>query len=221
MGAGKALRSKGTAKAVGRVGAGAVSALCVLSFSLLACPQPAFADEGPVFPAPSATLPMPGSETPSEEPVVPVEDPVPTEEPATEPVQPVPAEPSFQPAVPAEVVTVPPAAVVSAPVVSTPEVTVAENTLAAEAPAPEPTIEKSAEPTESGAVVPSHATPSATTGQQEQEQQAIPVRAVISAATGSPLGVQLITVALLLAAGYAYFRLLGSKGMRTPTRPVK
>ena len=37
------------------------------------------------------------------------------------------------------------------------------------------------------------------------------IQAAVAAATGSPLAVQLITVLILLAAGFAYFRFLGGK----------
>jgi hypothetical protein len=40
------------------------------------------------------------------------------------------------------------------------------------------------------------------------------VQAVVAAATGSPLVVQLITVLILLGVGFAYFRFLGSKRAR-------
>ena len=38
------------------------------------------------------------------------------------------------------------------------------------------------------------------------------VQAAVAAATGSPLGVQVLTVLILLAAGAVYFRAMGSKG---------
>jgi hypothetical protein len=41
------------------------------------------------------------------------------------------------------------------------------------------------------------------------------IQAAATAATGSPLGVQLVTVVVLLAAGFAYFRAMGSKGRVT------
>jgi hypothetical protein len=40
-------------------------------------------------------------------------------------------------------------------------------------------------------------------------------------ATGSPLGVQLITVLVLLAVGFCYFRFLGSKSGHPAARPGK
>ena len=42
------------------------------------------------------------------------------------------------------------------------------------------------------------------------------VKAAVAVATGSPLGIQLITVLILLGAGLAYFRFLGGK---TRVRP--
>jgi hypothetical protein len=44
------------------------------------------------------------------------------------------------------------------------------------------------------------------------------VQAAVAVATGSPLGIQLITVLILLGAGLAYFRFLGGK---TIVRPAK
>jgi hypothetical protein len=41
------------------------------------------------------------------------------------------------------------------------------------------------------------------------------IQAAVTAATGSPFGVQLITVLVLLAAGLAYFRALGARGRAT------
>ncbi|MET3165334.1 UNVERIFIED_ORG: uncharacterized protein HemX [Arthrobacter sp. UYEF10] len=84
--------------------------------------------------------------------------------------------------------------------------------------APEPTVTSSPE-TESAAAVPPSPTASNTPAQEQSE--ASPVQAVVSVATGSPLGVQLLTVALLVGAGFAYFRVLGSKGMRTLSRSAK
>ncbi|NUU33215.1 hypothetical protein [Arthrobacter sp. C9C5] len=41
------------------------------------------------------------------------------------------------------------------------------------------------------------------------------VQAAVTAAAGSPFGVQVATVLVLLAAGFAYFRALGTKGRVT------
>ncbi|MGO4492121.1 hypothetical protein AB4Y86_08520 [Arthrobacter sp. 2YAF22_2] len=52
--------------------------------------------------------------------------------------------------------------------------------------------------------------------------QAAPViQAAVAAATGSPFGVQLVTVLILLGAGLAYFRALGGKGARTSPKAGK
>ena len=47
------------------------------------------------------------------------------------------------------------------------------------------------------------------------------IDAVVATATGSPLYVQFLTVLVLIGAGIAYFRFLGSKGTRVPSKPVK
>jgi hypothetical protein len=47
------------------------------------------------------------------------------------------------------------------------------------------------------------------------------IDAVVATATGSPLYVQLLTVLVLIGAGIAYFRVLGSKGTRVPSKSVK
>ncbi len=47
------------------------------------------------------------------------------------------------------------------------------------------------------------------------------IDAVVATATGSPLYVQLLTVLVLIGAGMAYFRVLGSKGTRVPSKSVK
>lgn len=47
------------------------------------------------------------------------------------------------------------------------------------------------------------------------------IDSVVTTASGSPFYVQVLTVALLLGAGFLYFRVLGSKGRRSPIRPGK
>ena len=47
------------------------------------------------------------------------------------------------------------------------------------------------------------------------------VKAAVAVATGSPLGIQLITVLILLGAGLAYFRFLGGKTMVRPRQGGK
>ncbi|MDQ0677294.1 hypothetical protein QFZ30_000676 [Arthrobacter pascens] len=46
------------------------------------------------------------------------------------------------------------------------------------------------------------------------------VQTAVAVATGSPLAVQLLTVLLLIVAGLAYSRVLGSKGTRVPSKAV-
>lgn len=47
------------------------------------------------------------------------------------------------------------------------------------------------------------------------------IDAVVATASGSPIYVQLLTVVGLIGAGIAYFRVLGSKGTRVPSKSVK
>ncbi|WP_167467914.1 hypothetical protein [Arthrobacter oryzae] len=47
------------------------------------------------------------------------------------------------------------------------------------------------------------------------------IQAAVAVATGSPLGVQLITVLILLGAGLAYFRFLGGKSQNSPVKAGK
>ena len=44
------------------------------------------------------------------------------------------------------------------------------------------------------------------------------VQAAVAVATGSPLAVQVLTVLVLLAAGFAYFRFLGGKSSSVSTK---
>lgn len=94
---------------------------------------------------------------------------------------------------------------------------------------PEPAIEPSASATEtnpgtsvsesaSAVVAPSPSTP---VPASSQLRNASPVEQVVSAAAGSPLAVQALTVAVLVGVGVLYFRILGSRGMRTPSRSVE
>lgn len=224
MGGTNILSALGTAIKKSRLPQRAAGTLLILSVAVLAPLQPAFAEDG--FPLPDTAVtasPVPSAEPPAEELVPPPEETVPTEEPAPEPVQLAPSEPSGEPAappaIPGDVVPIPPAAVVPAPAQPAP----VQNLPAAPAPGEpavtEPAVVPFAEAAETAAAVPPSATASA--GPAQQQSQASPVQAVVSVATGSPLGVQLLTVAVLIGAGFAYFRVLGSKGMRTPSRSVK
>lgn len=225
MGGTNILSALGTATKKSRLPQRAAGTLLILSVAVLATLQPAFAEDG--FPLPDTAVtasPVPSAELPAEESVAPPpEETVPTEEPAPEPVQLAPSEPSgepaAQPAIPGDVVPIPPAAVVPAPAQPAP----VQNLPAARAPGEpavtEPAVVPFAEVAETAAAVPP--SPTASAGPAQQQSQASPVQAVVSVATGSPLGVQLLTVAVLIGAGFAYFRVLGSKGMRTPSRSVK
>lgn len=221
------LSTKGTATRTSRLPRRAARALFILSFALLVPLQPALADDGQVFPDPSeVAIPVPVPELPTEEPVVLPPEPVPTEEeePSAEPVRPAPTKSSGGPAaprpIPVEPAPVPPAAMVPTPVQTAAAEIPSGSPGPTEPPVLEPTVEPSEAATETVAAVLPTTTPSVAPVQQEQSQ-VTPVQAVVSAATGSPLGVQLLTVALLLGAGFLYFRVLGSKGMRTPSRSVK
>lgn len=212
----------------------AVSALLFLSISALSPLQPAFADDVPVPPDSSITVPpVLGPEPTTEAPVAPTQEPVPTEEPVPDPVvtAPVPApgepsgEPAAPPAVPVEAVPLPPSAVeVPAGQPAPAETAPVRDPLTTLAPVESPVIEQTAEPSADGAQTVAAAVPSSTPSLspvQKEPNQGTPVQAVVSAAAGSPLGVQLLTVAVLLGAGILYFRALGSKGLRTPSKSIK
>jgi hypothetical protein len=82
---------------------------------------------------------------------------------------------------------------------------------------PTPT-ESASKPTEAASIAPAVPAQSVTPPQQ---RPADVVQTAVAAATGSPLIVQLLTVLFLLGTGVLYFRVLGSKGMRVPSRSVK
>lgn len=71
------------------------------------------------------------------------------------------------------------------------------------------------------------ASPSATETSQAAVHAALPepvtkaIDSVVATASGSPLYVQVLTIVALLAAGYLYFRALGSKGRRSPGNAAK
>jgi len=77
-----------------------------------------------------------------------------------------------------------------------------------------------ASPSETAAQVPATAQPTLSTAPKPSVADVAAsspvVQAAVTAATGSPLGVQIATVLALLGAGFAYFRLLGSKGRVAP-----
>lgn len=213
----------------------AVSALLLLSVSALSPLQPAFADDVPLPPDSSISVPpVLGPEPTTEAPVAPTQEPVPTEGPVPDPVGtapvPAPGEPSGEPAappvVPAEGVPLPPAAV-ELPAAGQPapaQTAPVGDPLTMPVPVESPVVEQTAEPSADGGQTIAAAVPSATpsvTPVQEEPDQGSPVQAVVSVATGSPLGVQLLTIAILLGAGILYFRALGSKGLRTPSRSAK
>lgn len=223
MGGTSILSAEGTVTKTFRIRRRAAGAFLVISLALLAPLQPAFAEDGPVLPDPALTeVPVPSPGLPTETPAAPTEEPVPTEEPAQAPVPAAPSEPSSEPAappaVPVEVVPVAPAPVIPAPAEPAPAEELAVTSTPEEPAASEAAVVTPPEAATAAVVLPS---PSASATPTEEQSQASPVQAVVAVATGSPLGVQLLTVALLLAAGFAYFRVLGSKGMRTPSRSAK
>lgn len=202
--------------------------------TLLGPVQAAKADDGspasePAVTAPPSTDPAPEPGLPTFGPVEPLPDPVvppPVEEVVLPPEPPseVPAEPVAPPAPPASAVVMP-----GVPAATTPAVAPGADVLpspvqAAElsTPASEPALSTS-EPESSAAVVasPSPSSSSSASSAPLQQVNSSPVEQVVSAAAGSPLGVQILTVAILIGAGILYFRALGSKGLRTPSRPAK
>ncbi|MET3809188.1 hypothetical protein [Arthrobacter sp. UYEF3] len=83
-------------------------------------------------------------------------------------------------------------------------------------PSPEPT------PSESAAAKAPPQTPAPEPTLAGPVAHAAPViQAAVTAATGSPFGVQLVTVLILLGAGFAYFRALGAKGTRSAAKAGK
>lgn len=162
---------------------------------------------GPVVTLPPVLEPTPPAETPPApiETAPPVAPPAPIETPA-------PAEP-IAPAGPVQPVPV------ATPEVAIPETSAYPPPQVVQIPdVAEVPVEPAPVATESAAVVPAAPTPSATPTQQPRVDA---VQAAVSAATGSPLVVQILMVAFLIASGFAYFRAIGSKGMRVPTRSVK
>lgn len=178
--------------------------------------------------APPSTDPAPEPELPTLGPVDPLPDPLtppPVEEPvmAPEPSSEVPAEP-VEPAAPA-----PGAVMPGVPLASTPALAPGVDVLPSPTPALEPftaaaePVLTTDEPESSAAVVdsPSPSSSSLASTAPLQQHNSSPVGQVVSAAAGSPLGVQILTVAVLISAGILYFRVLGAKGLRTPSRSVK
>ena len=87
----------------------------------------------------------------------------------------------------------------------------------AEVAAPEPAATASASAAAARASAAPTAGPTAEPAQDDPGiQSPSVVQTAVTAATGSPLGVQLLTVVILLAAGFVYFRALGSRGRVTP-----
>ncbi|WP_345039945.1 hypothetical protein [Arthrobacter methylotrophus] len=79
-------------------------------------------------------------------------------------------------------------------------------------PTPSPLLSKSS----SAPAAPSHSPSSKTPAEPVSV-----VKVAVDAATGSPFVVQLLTVLILLAAGFVYFRVLGSRGTRASSKAVK
>jgi hypothetical protein len=164
----------------------------------------------PLDPAPSdpgtppadTTMPAPITDPPPPA----VTDPPAASAPAAPPAEEIPAQVTVTPPVvgPVPATVVPPAARV-VPV----------------QPLPSPgDLQPSAEPSTAG----STPTPSATATKSAvavpkkapaDPQAGTKIQAAVVSATGSPFAIQLLTVLALLGAGFAYFRVLGSKGFRT------
>lgn len=155
-------------------------------------PDPSIPGEAPPPPAPA---PAPGSDTP----VYQVPQPAPVLTPAPQ-----------SPVAPA----LPPANVPAGTEVS-PGPFVEQ-----ELPPVDQAEEASPSPSETAAQVPATTQPTMTTAPKpsiaDVAASSPVVQAAVTAATGSPLGVQIATVLALLGAGFAYFRLLGSKGRVAP-----
>ena len=190
----------------------------------------------PVTPGPESPGPVDPDLPPVEEPVLPpVEEPVlpPVEEPALPPVGEPAVPPVEEPAVPpvnappvpppapqAELPLVAPQAPaaepVLPPVVAPVIVPPAEvSPVQPEATAtPSPAFTPTPKPVKSGAA----ATVDAPVSELIMKSQ---VQAAVAVATGSPLAVQMITILILLAAGFAYFRFVGSKSRHPAGRAGK
>lgn len=182
----------------------------------------------PAITAPPSTEPAPEPVLPTLDPVPPLPDPVipPVEEVIAPPAPPIeaPAEPVLPPAgpVPADVIPVVPTATPAALVPGPDVAAFSAPALEPSTPPSEPTMTTTAAESSAAAVVPgAPSSPASLADTRRQQPDTSPVGQAVSAATGSPLAVQLLTVVLLLGAGILYFRALGSKGMRTPSRSVK
>ncbi|MDQ0865781.1 hypothetical protein QF036_003362 [Arthrobacter globiformis] len=197
----------------------------------------------PVEPPPVPVEQVPAPVYPAPVPVQPV--PVPA---VPAPVVPVPVVPAPVPAVPVPAPA--PVRVAPAPVISIPLRPSAPGAVSTPAPIQEPTalaqaidaiealsdqpgaspLENSrgaaaspmtARPT-SGAV-----SPSAVATSPPLASKGLPgiaetqIQAAVAVATGSPFIVQLMTVLALVAAGVAYFRFMGARSLRTPSRSRK
>jgi hypothetical protein len=220
-------------KTNGRANRCAVAAACALLLGTAAIPA-AYGDDGEDPTVVVIPLPLPSGETPPEqqtpppsdepapgpgpvpEPVpvpepMPVPEPVPVSDPVPNPVRPSTtetlsagnAQPNVRDGSRLELPLLPPSNVAGSAAVN------GEAALPTDeaAPTPQPTIS----PEASAAAVPI-ALPQPVTKT---------IDAVVATATGSPLYVQLLTVLVLIGAGIAYFRVLGSKGTRVPSKSVK
>lgn len=221
------LRTNAWADNARRLGLVLLCGLLALTVVIL-LPDAARADDPPP-PSDPITTPAEPSQSPWPDPVVtlppvlepgPSELPVPSSDPVAPPVvvpppvvEPAPSVPATVPVVPAE-----PAPVQGNPL-TVPAVPADPAGGAVLTPAEEdlPLTEAPAA-TESAAAVLPAPTPTATPTQQPRVDA---VQAAVSAATGSPLVVQILTVAFLIGSGFIYFRAIGSKGLRVPTRSVK
>lgn len=194
--------------------------------------QPATADDASPSPDPAVSAPPSTGPTPELPPstTAPVDPfPLPELPPVGEvslppgPPSQAPAESVSPPVVPAPVEVMPVApALTAAAVTHSPVVVPFQDPVTETSSLNIDPLETTSRPETSAALAPASASPTATAPAPAQQQRASsPVEQAVSVAAGSPLVVQLLTITLILGAGAVYFRLLGNKGMRTPSRSVK
>jgi len=225
------------------VGRGAAAIACTLMLTVSAgmaahaedVPSPIVETTPSVEPAPSETLPeeTPVQPPPEETPVDPLPegplDPGPVVPLPEEPPKPLPEQPAQQPvpSVPKPPSTsgtsTAPAPVLAPLPASAPEPAPALQELIQEL-APAAPVQESAAPSPATSTAPASKAPAPSKASAPlplPEPVAKTIDSVVSVATGSPLHVQIITVFTLIAAGYLYFRFMGSKSRRSPVRSHK
>lgn len=181
-------------------------------------PQPAPNPTGE--PVPPVSVPDPGPIAAPE----PIPSPDPTPQPISDPAPAPDPAPSPQPVADPLAGALPSAVQLSTAEAPIPDGGRSEQTLAPVVPPPVPPVAASelvpsAEPTPSPTITSEQRAVAAPISVPEPVVKTID--AVVTTATGSPLYVQLLTVFLLIGAGIAYFRLIGSKGTRIPSKTVK